>query len=206
MEVLLKLTYSAILTLFRFHIFSKLVTWSSGFGEKFGFLARRSESQNCATEIGGESPPEAFAAEEFRDEDEVCNCDKDAIEEEEGTGCLDGNLVGQGRFDRVRERAREPFDESSVREIAREIEKHSDETECGEDEDDDDWVGIERSELEMRFGSAMVFVESTSKCDRVLALASDLKTKLYGLHKIATQGPCLEPQPMVLKVSARAKW
>ncbi|KAL2505843.1 Acyl-CoA-binding domain-containing protein 3 [Abeliophyllum distichum] len=30
--------------------------------------------------------------------------------------------------------------------------------------------------------------------------------QLYGLHKIAVEGPCHEPQPMALKVSARARW
>nr|CAD1830474.1 unnamed protein product [Ananas comosus var. bracteatus] len=30
--------------------------------------------------------------------------------------------------------------------------------------------------------------------------------KLYGLYKVATEGPCYEPQPMALKLSARTKW
>ncbi|XP_042058560.1 acyl-CoA-binding domain-containing protein 3-like [Salvia splendens] len=30
--------------------------------------------------------------------------------------------------------------------------------------------------------------------------------QLYGLHKVALEGPCLEPQPMALMVSARTKW
>ncbi|CAH9069226.1 unnamed protein product [Cuscuta europaea] len=30
--------------------------------------------------------------------------------------------------------------------------------------------------------------------------------QLYGLHKVATEGPCCTPQPMAFKLSARAKW
>ncbi|XP_024019829.1 acyl-CoA-binding domain-containing protein 3 [Morus notabilis] len=74
------------------------------------------------------------------------------------------------------------------------------------DEEEDDWVGIERTELERLFGEALVFVGSRSNYDKVSGMENDLKLKLYGLHKIATQGPCLDPQPMALKVSARAKW
>lgn len=68
--------------------------------------------------------------------------------------------------------------------------------------DEDDWEGIERTELEKRFGAAVLFVESKSNVN----LSNDVKMKLHGYHKIATQGPCQEPQPMALKFSARAKW
>ncbi|PWA58983.1 FERM/acyl-CoA-binding protein, 3-helical bundle [Artemisia annua] len=42
------------------------------------------------------------------------------------------------------------------------------------DEDDDDWRGVEKSDGEMEF---------------------------YGLHKVATEGPCREVQPMASNVS-----
>lgn len=67
----------------------------------------------------------------------------------------------------------------------------------------DDWEGVERTELEKRFGDAVVFVGSKNNVDRV---DYDLKMQLYGLHKVALEGPCRAPQPMSLKVSARAKW
>lgn len=72
--------------------------------------------------------------------------------------------------------------------------------------DDDDWEGIERTELEKDFGAAVSFLVQKSNADQVLKLGNDLKMQLYGLHKIATQGPCHEPQPMPFKLSARAKW
>ncbi|KAK7307671.1 hypothetical protein VNO77_40932 [Canavalia gladiata] len=72
--------------------------------------------------------------------------------------------------------------------------------------DEDDWEGIERTELERRFGAAVVFVGSKNNANQVANLGNDVKTKLHGYHKIATQGPCQEPQPMALKFSARAKW
>ncbi|CAL0331775.1 unnamed protein product [Lupinus luteus] len=71
---------------------------------------------------------------------------------------------------------------------------------------EDDWEGIERSELEKCFGAAVVFVGSKSYANRVADLSNDVKLKLYGYYKIATHGPCSEPQPIALKFSARAKW
>lgn len=66
----------------------------------------------------------------------------------------------------------------------------------------DDWEGVERTELDKIFGEAMVFVGSKSNADQI----ADLKLQLYGLQRIALQGPCHRPQPMALNVSARAKW
>ncbi|CAI9111310.1 OLC1v1011506C1 [Oldenlandia corymbosa var. corymbosa] len=66
-----------------------------------------------------------------------------------------------------------------------------------------EWEGIERSELEKRFDAAMAFVESKSNADLV---DGNLRLQLYGLQRVAMEGPCHEPQPMALKVSARAKW
>lgn len=68
---------------------------------------------------------------------------------------------------------------------------------------EDDWEGIERSELEKVFMAASEFVVGS---DSVASIGSDVQMNLYGLHKVATEGPCREPQPMPLKLSARAKW
>ncbi|GFY93745.1 hypothetical protein Acr_09g0001910 [Actinidia rufa] len=70
----------------------------------------------------------------------------------------------------------------------------------------DDWEGIERTELEKGFGAAVVFVGSKSNADRVSGLDNNTKMRLFGLHKVAIEGPCCVPSPMALKVSARAKW
>ncbi|XP_016464460.2 uncharacterized protein LOC107787408 [Nicotiana tabacum] len=67
----------------------------------------------------------------------------------------------------------------------------------------EDWEGIERTDLEKLFGAAVVFVNSKKNDD---VLDNELKMQLYGLHKIATEGPCYGPQPMPFKLSARAKW
>ena len=71
---------------------------------------------------------------------------------------------------------------------------------------EDDWEGIERTELEKVFGAAVAFVGSSYNAGLVSSIGSDAKMRLYGLHKIATQGPCHEAQPMAFKLSARAKW
>ncbi|KAL0431512.1 UNVERIFIED_CONTAM: protein CONSERVED IN THE GREEN LINEAGE AND DIATOMS 27, chloroplastic [Sesamum radiatum] len=67
---------------------------------------------------------------------------------------------------------------------------------------DDDWEGIERTELEKNFGDAVVFVGSESNADQI----ADVKLQLYGLQKVALEGPCHGSQPMALKHSARSKW
>ncbi|CAJ1972748.1 unnamed protein product [Sphenostylis stenocarpa] len=69
---------------------------------------------------------------------------------------------------------------------------------------DDDWEGINWSELEKEFMAATEFV--TNEGGRLESVGSNVKMELYGLHKVATEGPCREPQPMPLKLSARAKW
>ncbi|XP_019182410.1 PREDICTED: acyl-CoA-binding domain-containing protein 3-like isoform X2 [Ipomoea nil] len=68
---------------------------------------------------------------------------------------------------------------------------------------DDEWEGIERTDLEKAFGTAVVFVDSKANADQ---LDNGVKMQLYGLHKVATDGPCCTTQPMALKLSARAKW
>lgn len=73
-------------------------------------------------------------------------------------------------------------------------------------DEDDDWEGIERTELERLFGVALAFVGNKSNAHRISSLGSDVRIQLYGLHKIATEGPCHDPQPIALKVSARANW
>ncbi|KAE9599998.1 putative FERM/acyl-CoA-binding protein, 3-helical bundle [Lupinus albus] len=67
----------------------------------------------------------------------------------------------------------------------------------------DDWEGIERSELEKEFMAASEFVVRNN-CSK--SVGNDVEMELYGLHKVATEGPCRQPQPMPLMLSARAKW
>ncbi|KAL5995600.1 hypothetical protein ACLOJK_025664 [Asimina triloba] len=67
--------------------------------------------------------------------------------------------------------------------------------------DEEDWEGIERSELEKHFDAVVRSVDSGSA--EVLAkVGSDVQMQLYGLHKVATEGPCYDPQPSVLKTGA----
>ncbi|XVE95006.1 hypothetical protein REPUB_Repub02eG0059300 [Reevesia pubescens] len=77
------------------------------------------------------------------------------------------------------------------------------EKEVKQESDDDDWEGIERSELEKVFGAAAKFVEHKGDLEGV---GNDVQMELYGLHKIATEGPCRDPQPLAFMVSSRSKW
>ncbi|KAM0950387.1 putative acyl-CoA-binding protein, ACBP [Dioscorea sansibarensis] len=71
---------------------------------------------------------------------------------------------------------------------------------------EDEWEGIERTELQERFGDANAYVGSRNGVDAISKLNSDVQMQLYGLHKVASEGPCFEPQPSALKISARSKW
>ncbi|KAL8034295.1 hypothetical protein ABFX02_12G018900 [Erythranthe guttata] len=82
------------------------------------------------------------------------------------------------------------------------IEDSGDNNGEGEEEFVDDWEGIETTELEKIFGEALVFASSKSNSDRI----GDLKLQLYGLQKVALDGPCHESPPMAFKISARSKW
>ncbi|CAH8318254.1 unnamed protein product [Eruca vesicaria subsp. sativa] len=80
------------------------------------------------------------------------------------------------------------------------------EEEVEEEEDDDDWEGVESTELDEAFSAATLFV-TTAASDRLSQkVPSDVQQQLYGLYKIATEGPCTAPQPSALKITARAKW
>ncbi|KAH7669009.1 FERM/acyl-CoA-binding protein [Dioscorea alata] len=71
---------------------------------------------------------------------------------------------------------------------------------------EDDWEGIERSEVVKRFGVACKYSGSADGGMALSKLGGDVRLRLYGLRKVAIEGPCYQPQPMALKVSARAKW
>ncbi|CAA7390974.1 unnamed protein product [Spirodela intermedia] len=75
----------------------------------------------------------------------------------------------------------------------------------GEDEDDD-WEGIESTELDEMFSAATAFVAATAVDRSSPSVSNDVQLQLYGLYKIATEGPCTTPQPSPLKMTARAKW
>uniref|UniRef100_A0A2P2JBR8 ACB domain-containing protein n=1 Tax=Rhizophora mucronata TaxID=61149 RepID=A0A2P2JBR8_RHIMU len=73
-------------------------------------------------------------------------------------------------------------------------------------DEEGDWEGVESTELERLFGAAAVFVGSRDNVDKISSLGRYLNLQLYGLHKIAIEGPCHVPQPTALNLSARAKW
>ncbi|KAI3949207.1 hypothetical protein MKW92_041661 [Papaver armeniacum] len=75
-----------------------------------------------------------------------------------------------------------------------------------DDDDDDDWEGVESTELDEIFNAATAFV-ATAAADRLSQkVSNDVQLELYGLYKIATEGPCTSPQPSAIKMTARAKW
>ncbi|XP_043710329.1 acyl-CoA-binding domain-containing protein 2-like isoform X3 [Telopea speciosissima] len=75
-----------------------------------------------------------------------------------------------------------------------------------EEDDDDDWEGVETTELDETFIAATAFVAAAAADRLSQKVSNDVQLQLYGLYKIATEGPCSTPQPSALKLSARAKW
>ncbi|GLU21283.1 hypothetical protein SLE2022_374290 [Rubroshorea leprosula] len=75
-----------------------------------------------------------------------------------------------------------------------------------EDDDDDDWEGVESTELDEAFSAATTFVAATAADRASHKVSTDVQLQLYGLYKIATEGPCSSPQPSALKMTARSKW
>ena len=64
---------------------------------------------------------------------------------------------------------------------------------------DDDWEGVESTELDEIF--------SATAADRAAVnVSNEVQLQLYSLYKIAIEGPCSDPQPSALKMTARAKW
>ncbi|XP_062101850.1 acyl-CoA-binding domain-containing protein 3-like isoform X2 [Humulus lupulus] len=198
--------------------------------ERVGFVEKFCEVEE--SEAGLVLEKKSFAVQEFPD-GEFGSSEIQNVLETEGE---DENVVEEesyGEKGGINERTDDLFDGSSERDIIEEIEEcmstndevglakcdeievtEFDEVETNGADDakgrlfdeEDDWVGVERTELERLFGAAMTYVGSSSNADRVSALSNDVKMKLYGLYKIATQGPCLDPQPMALNFFARAKW
>ncbi|KAA8533586.1 hypothetical protein F0562_030980 [Nyssa sinensis] len=75
-----------------------------------------------------------------------------------------------------------------------------------EDDSDDDWEGVESTELDEAFNAATAFVAAAAADRLSQKVSNDVQLQLYGLYKIATEGPCSTPQPSALKMKARAKW
>ncbi|KAI3818051.1 hypothetical protein L1987_11853 [Smallanthus sonchifolius] len=71
---------------------------------------------------------------------------------------------------------------------------------------DDDWEGVETTELEDAFCAATAYVAAIAADRSSKKVSSSLQLKLYGLYKIATEGACSVPQPSAIKITARAKW
>ncbi|OMO93537.1 Acyl-CoA-binding protein, ACBP [Corchorus olitorius] len=57
-----------------------------------------------------------------------------------------------------------------------------------------------------RIRAATAFVAAAAADRLSQKVSSEVQLQLYGLYKIATEGPCTAPQPSALKMTARAKW
>ncbi|KAG9146298.1 hypothetical protein Leryth_007989 [Lithospermum erythrorhizon] len=59
----------------------------------------------------------------------------------------------------------------------------------GGDEGDSDWEGVESTELDEAFSAATAFVAATAADRDSVKVSTDVQLQLYGLYKIATEGP-----------------
>jgi acyl-CoA-binding protein len=70
--------------------------------------------------------------------------------------------------------------------------------------DEDEWEGVESTELDEMFGVAASYVASM-EANLSQKIPNEAQMELYGLYKVATEGSCNIPQPSPLKITARAK-
>ncbi|KAI3743109.1 hypothetical protein L1987_60812 [Smallanthus sonchifolius] len=147
----------------------------------------------------------------------VCDSEKDEdpvkVSEEVDFGYVDGELEGEGVIKDPESvsgvDACQVFDEmperTELNDDGVDLVK-SDEGNVLDEEDsvfDDDWQGILTTESEKSFGAAVAFVDSKGSADRVNLIVNEVKVQFYGLHRVAIEGSCFEPQPMALKVSKK---
>jgi Acyl CoA binding protein len=71
---------------------------------------------------------------------------------------------------------------------------------------EEDWEGIERTDTEKQFAVAASYATSASGTGSLANLSNEVRLQLYGLHKVATEGPCYESHPLAVRTSTRAKW
>ncbi|KAG0562328.1 hypothetical protein KC19_9G137500 [Ceratodon purpureus] len=95
-------------------------------------------------------------------------------------------------------------DEPSVKAVSKEA--GGDFEEESEDENEiDDWEGVESTELEKLFGAASTYADTMVTLPGVNS-SSEAMLQLHAFYKIATEGPCSSSQPTAFQPTARAKW
>lgn len=72
--------------------------------------------------------------------------------------------------------------------------------------EEEGWEGIERTDIEKQFSVAAGYATSEYGTDALSKVNNEVQLQLYGLHKVATEGPCYESHPLALRASTRAKW
>ncbi|KAG8074233.1 hypothetical protein GUJ93_ZPchr0006g45136 [Zizania palustris] len=143
--------------------------------------------------------------EEFQSKDEA-KCEPHLFDQEEGL-VSEEELVG-----RKTDHVETSHESSSSGKVPAELEEDTtlqgfpaDEAET--DMEFGEWEGIERSEVEKRFGAAAAFAYSDAGMAALSKLGSDVQLQLQGLLKVAVDGPCYDStQPLTLRPSSRAKW
>ncbi|TYI50339.1 hypothetical protein E1A91_D12G095500v1 [Gossypium mustelinum] len=209
MEIFLEFLFTISFSFIISFLLAKLLSFSSIIDQHLEIVSRlyaevKTESEKHEVE---EVDALCESVEEIGTHEESSNGSEELIRETEGT--VEGISSPEENF----------VSETTEIELAEEDEEGIEDLMCDKENgggcllegsssssSDDDWEGIERTELEKDFGAAVSFLVQKSNADQDLKLGNDLKMQLYGLHKIATQGPCHEPQPMPFKLSARAKW
>eukprot|EP00850_Spirogloea_muscicola_P015055 SM000112S23997 [mRNA] locus=s112:214713:217518:- [translate_table: standard] len=78
-----------------------------------------------------------------------------------------------------------------------------------EEDVEDDWEGVEPSDLDNAFDAASSYVATMAATGGAGAGTGPppaVQLALYGLYKQATCGPCSTPQPSLFSFTGRAKW
>ncbi|XP_039000764.1 acyl-CoA-binding domain-containing protein 3-like isoform X2 [Hibiscus syriacus] len=212
MEIFLELLSTFFCSFIISFVLSKLLSFSSIIDQHLEILSR------SHMEITTESEKHVFECEKgigFVSEAVKIDAFGESVEEIDHEEFLDGSDGSREVKEGTVEGEENFVSETTEIELAKEDEEEIEVLECEKEDgkdclmeglSDDDWEGIERNELEKDFGKAVNFLEYKSSANKDIKLGNDLEMQLYGLHKIATEGPCYEPQPTALKFSSREKW
>uniref|UniRef100_A0A0D6R2R2 ACB domain-containing protein n=1 Tax=Araucaria cunninghamii TaxID=56994 RepID=A0A0D6R2R2_ARACU len=172
--------------------------------EEAGFTPETAEATQIPEEIQSAEEKECIAKETLENEGKIEENEGEALEER-GETREDSESDGDEPSERVYETLRKGGETLAGEGLEEESRAGRFDEESHLSSDDDDWEGVESTELDEAFGAAASYVASMA-AQSSERIPNDVQLQFYGFYKLATEGPCTVPPPSALKMTARAKW